>query len=189
MNPINKIQQLIKITLIVASLLMAPITAIAAEVVNINKADAATMIENWKGIGEKKARAIVAYRKKHGRFASIDDLANVKGMGEGLIKNNRKYMSITKGAIKPTGKSTAKKSSSSSDSKSKSKNSSKTTKSETTKKSSKPAKKDSSKKKSTAAKSKKKDCTAKSKSKDCKKKPTKKKKSEKTKKKKAKPTS
>lgn len=76
----------------------------AAEMVNINRADAATMIENWKGIGEVKARAIVAYRKKNGPFKSIEDLANVKGIGDGLLKNNRKLMSTSRGVVKPTGK-------------------------------------------------------------------------------------
>lgn len=32
-----------------------------------------------KGINASKARAIVAYRKKHGDFKSTDDLAKVKG--------------------------------------------------------------------------------------------------------------
>jgi len=80
------------------------LAANAADMVNINRADAATMIENWKGIGEVKAKAIVAYRKKNGPFKSIDDLANVKGIGEGLLKKNRKLMSTSKGAVKPTGK-------------------------------------------------------------------------------------
>jgi competence protein ComEA len=32
-----------------------------------------------KGINASKARAIVAYRKKHGNFKTLDDLAKVKG--------------------------------------------------------------------------------------------------------------
>ncbi len=90
--------------LVFASLWLTANTALAAVTVDINRADAATMIENWKGIGEKKARAIIAYRKKNGPFASINDLANVKGIGEGLIKKNRKYMSV-KGGAKATSKS------------------------------------------------------------------------------------
>ena len=111
MSAFNKIKQLLNIGLVTGMLFMAPLSALAAELVDINRANAATMIENWKGIGEKKARAIVDYRNKNGKFASIDDLANVPGMGEVLIKNNRKYMSVTKGASKPTGKTTAKNSS------------------------------------------------------------------------------
>lgn len=33
------------------------------------------------GIGESKAKAIIAYREAHGKFASIDELRNVKGIG------------------------------------------------------------------------------------------------------------
>ncbi len=87
--------------------LTTSLTLAAAETVNINRADAATMIENWKGIGEVKAKAIVAYRKKNGPFKSVDELANVKGIGEGLLKNNRKLMSTSRGAVKPTGKAKA----------------------------------------------------------------------------------
>ena len=105
-------RQLINIALVVMAVLLAPVSAFAAQLVDINNADVETMIENWKGIGETKARAIVAYRKKNGKFKDIDDLANVKGIGEGLIKNNRKYMSVSKGVSKPTGKSSSSKSSS-----------------------------------------------------------------------------
>jgi len=111
-----QMRQLVNIALVVMAILLAPVSAFSAQLVNINNATADTMIENWKGIGEKKARAIVAYRKKNGKFKDINDLANVDGIGEGLIKNNRKYMSLSKGLSKPSGKSstksTAKKSSS-----------------------------------------------------------------------------
>ncbi|OPA78371.1 hypothetical protein BVG16_10840 [Paenibacillus selenitireducens] len=33
------------------------------------------------GIGDSKAKAIIAYREAHGKFASIDELRNVKGIG------------------------------------------------------------------------------------------------------------
>ncbi len=85
-------------------LVMLSVTVNAAEVVDINRADAATMIANWKGIGEVKAKAIVAYRKKNGPFGSISDLANVTGIGEKLIKNNKKLMSVSGGAAKTTAK-------------------------------------------------------------------------------------
>lgn len=49
--------------------------------VDINHADA-TALATLKGIGAKKAAAIVAYRTAHGSFQSIDDLAHVKGIGK-----------------------------------------------------------------------------------------------------------
>jgi competence protein ComEA len=50
----------------------------AAASVNLNKASAKDLMK-VKGINASKARAIVAYRKKHGDFKSTDDLAKVKG--------------------------------------------------------------------------------------------------------------
>ena len=181
MKIISNTANLVRAAVFMLALVITPLTASAAELVDINRADAATMIENWKGIGEKKAKAIVAYRKKNGNFSSIDDLQNVTGIGEGIIKNNRKYMSVSKGVYKPTGKSSTTKSttSKSTDKKSTSKDSktSKSTTSKSKKDSSKSTSKKSSKKtdkKSTKKKKKSKDCKANSKDKDCKKKSTKK---------------
>jgi competence protein ComEA len=39
-----------------------------------------------KGVGEKKAEAIIQYRKKH-KLKSVEDLAQVKGIGEVIAKN------------------------------------------------------------------------------------------------------
>ena len=43
-----------------------------------------------KGIGEKKAKAIVAYRKSHGCFKNVDALKSVKGIGTKIISANKK---------------------------------------------------------------------------------------------------
>lgn len=74
--------------------------AMAAEVVNLNKADAAAISQSLVGIGPIKADSIVSYRKKNGRFSSIDDLKNVDGIGPALIKKNKRYLSLNKGAVK-----------------------------------------------------------------------------------------
>lgn len=93
---------------IIHSLLLALWVLVApsaqAAVVNINKADAAAMVENLEGIGPKKAAAIVSYRKKNGAFKSIDGLTEVKGIGEKIVKKNRGDLSLNKGAVKATGK-------------------------------------------------------------------------------------
>jgi len=39
-----------------------------------------------KGIGEKKAEALLKYRKKH-TLESPEDLMNIKGFGKGIIRN------------------------------------------------------------------------------------------------------
>ena len=49
--------------------------------VNLNTATAKELMK-VKGLNASKARAIVAYRKKHGDFKSVDELANVKGFAK-----------------------------------------------------------------------------------------------------------
>lgn len=61
--------------------------------VNINTADAQDISKSLKGIGKKRAEAIVAYRTKNGPFKSVDDLTNVKGISKKVIeKNNGKIL-------------------------------------------------------------------------------------------------
>jgi competence protein ComEA len=64
-------------------------SAFAADKVNINTADAATLDRVLVGVGPSKAEAIVAYRKSHGAFRSADQLASVKGIGLATIEKNR----------------------------------------------------------------------------------------------------
>jgi competence protein ComEA len=61
----------------------------AQPVVNINKASAAELAESLQGVGLKKAQDIVAWRDKNGPFKSVDDLANVKGIGGSTLEKNR----------------------------------------------------------------------------------------------------
>lgn len=51
---------------------------------DINTADA-NELESLPGIGAKKAQAIVSYRSKIGKFASVKDLSLVKGIGDKMI--------------------------------------------------------------------------------------------------------
>jgi competence protein ComEA len=62
--------------------------------INLNTADAATLQRELLGIGEVKAQAIVAYREAHGDFASVDELLEVKGIGEATLEKNRDKLSI-----------------------------------------------------------------------------------------------
>ena len=52
--------------------------------VDINSANA-EQLQTLKGIGPKKAQAIVNYRKNNGSFKSISDLNKVKGVGAKYI--------------------------------------------------------------------------------------------------------
>ena len=74
-------------TLVLALLVAGP--AFAAEQVDINKADAATLDRVLVNIGEAKAEAIVAHRKEHGPFRSAEQLAEVRGIGLKTVESNR----------------------------------------------------------------------------------------------------
>lgn len=64
-------------------------SAFAAEKVNINTADAASLDRVLIGVGPSKAEAIVLYRKQNGAFRSADQLTGVKGIGLATIEKNR----------------------------------------------------------------------------------------------------
>jgi len=57
--------------------------------VDINTADAATLALALDGIGMAKAEEIVAHREQHGVFTSVEQLADVKGIGAATIARNR----------------------------------------------------------------------------------------------------
>lgn len=62
---------------------------VLAKPVNINTADAQTIADSLKGIGLKKAQAIVDYRAKNGNFAAVDDLSKVSGIKAKTISQNK----------------------------------------------------------------------------------------------------
>lgn len=67
---------------------------VSIQKVSINKADAETLAASLKGVGLKKAQAIVEWRKANGNFTSVDQLAEVKGIGEATIKKNRALITL-----------------------------------------------------------------------------------------------
>lgn len=68
-------------------------TAVQHETVNINTADVQTLT-NLKGVGQKKAEAIIAWRKTNGNFKTIEQLADVKGVGPAILEANRKMIRV-----------------------------------------------------------------------------------------------
>ncbi len=81
-------------TLFFAATLLAVPTITLASSVNINHADAKVISTLLKGIGDKKAQAIVDYRNEHGAFSSIDELLNVPGIGEKTLQRLRSQLSL-----------------------------------------------------------------------------------------------
>ena len=61
--------------------------------VSLNDATAREL-ECLKGVGPALAARIVAYRTLHGRFAAVDDLDSVPGVGTGLLERLRPYVRV-----------------------------------------------------------------------------------------------
>lgn len=55
-------------------------TPTPVQAVDVNHADI-TQLVTVKGLGQKKALAIIQYREKHGLYKSLDGLTEVKGIG------------------------------------------------------------------------------------------------------------
>lgn len=63
------------------------------QVININQADLATLLR-LKGVGKVKAQAILDYRQQHGNFTSLEQLLQVKGIGQKFLNDNLTYLTI-----------------------------------------------------------------------------------------------
>ena len=63
--------------------------------INLNNADLNALTQSFKGIGRKRAEAIIAYRESNGGFKTLDDLGLVKGIGPQFIERNRQQLQET----------------------------------------------------------------------------------------------
>ncbi len=68
--------------------------AIQPVAININVADADSIADALKGIGMKKAEAIVAFREANGPFMTLNEITLVKGIGEKTLEANREYIKL-----------------------------------------------------------------------------------------------
>jgi competence protein ComEA len=66
----------------------------AMTTVNINDADAPTLAKMLDGVGLRKARDIIAYREKNGRFFLAAELAAVKGIGRTTVMKNEERIVV-----------------------------------------------------------------------------------------------
>ncbi len=90
-------------------LFMLAITLSFLSALNVQKASKDELM-CIKGIGEKKASAIMKYRKSH-KLKSAQDLLEIKGFGKALVKNVEKDIkSVACGGKKSAKKSSSKKS-------------------------------------------------------------------------------
>ncbi len=75
-------------------LMLLILTVLASAAVDINNASLKELT-TLKGIGKKKAEAIMAYRKTY-CFKSGDELIKVKGIGKKLLQKNKKEITVGK---------------------------------------------------------------------------------------------
>lgn len=61
--------------------------------INLNTASLEELME-IPGIGEAKAKAILAYREEHGGFSSIEEVKNIEGIKDGVFSKMKEYIVI-----------------------------------------------------------------------------------------------
>lgn len=61
--------------------------------INLNTASVDQLI-TLPGVGKKKAEAIIEYRSKNGKFKTLDDLINVKGVGNKMLSKFKTQLTL-----------------------------------------------------------------------------------------------
>ena len=64
-----------------------------SNLIDINKASISELM-SLPSIGEAKAKAIISYRESNGLFKSIDEIVNVKGIGDSLFEQIKDYIKV-----------------------------------------------------------------------------------------------
>lgn len=64
-----------------------------AQIININKASV-DQLTTLKGIGPKKAGAIIAFRTKNGNFKKVEDVMLVKGIGQKMFDKMKGQITV-----------------------------------------------------------------------------------------------
>lgn len=61
--------------------------------IDINSADIEEL-QKLYGVGEKRAQAIVDYRKDNGGFLAVHELVNISGISENIIEKNKNLITV-----------------------------------------------------------------------------------------------
>lgn len=75
------------------------VTTVQAELlVDLNQATL-TELDTLPGIGESKAKAIIAYRESKGNFQTIDEIQEVKGIGPKMFSKLKSKITVASAAV------------------------------------------------------------------------------------------
>lgn len=69
-----------------AALLLSLSVAFAADKIDLNSASMQEL-QSLNGVGPATASAIIKYRESKGSFSNVDELSNVKGIGDKKLQN------------------------------------------------------------------------------------------------------
>ncbi len=96
MSVTSKISRGCAIALFCTSVFFGTTLGFAADnKLNLNMATA-SQLESLKGIGPELAERILDYKKDNGKFKSVDELGNVKGIGEKKLAQLKDAVMIKK---------------------------------------------------------------------------------------------
>ena len=83
----------IAICILLISMLMAPVSLMAADKINLNTATLEELM-TLERIGPKYAQRIIDYRDTNGPFDKIEDLMKVKGIGPKTFDANKDLITV-----------------------------------------------------------------------------------------------
>jgi len=79
---------------------MYPANPTPSRPININTASVTELMQLPK-VGQKTAERIVEFRKQHGNFKRIEEIMNVKGIGEKSFAKLKPFMTLGPGSVPP----------------------------------------------------------------------------------------
>ena len=80
----------------------APAKGVAGTPVNLNTATA-EQLDSLPGVGQAMAARILEYRQKNGGFKKIEELMNIKGIGEKNFLKLKPLVTVTPAKTTPAG--------------------------------------------------------------------------------------
>ncbi len=79
---------------IILTLVLSTGLAFSADKIDVNTASA-EQLQSIKGVGASTAAAIIEFRESYGSFTDINELVNVKGIGEKKLEKISDFISVS----------------------------------------------------------------------------------------------